>query len=93
MRRNIIEIEKDIVFISQQTLQLEDKGDYVMSGRIIRRRFFVFGHKVFTNYSYQICLPTICKKKDYEGTTKSTEAAMKKKLKAKVKEYEASKWK
>lgn len=93
MRRNIIEIEKDIVFISQQTLQLEDKGDYVMSGRIIRRRFFVFGHKVFTNYSYQICLPTICKKERLREYYKSTEAAMKKELKAKVKEYEASKWK
>ena len=46
MRRDIIEIQKDIVYMSQQTLQLEDKGDYVMSGRIIRRRFFVFGQKL-----------------------------------------------
>ena len=88
MRRNIIEIQKDIVYMSQQTLQLEDKGDYVMSGRIIRRRFFVFGHNVFTKFTYQICLPTICKEKDY----KSTEVAMKKKLKAKIKEYEVGKW-
>lgn len=92
MRRNIIAVEKDIIFMSQQTLQLEDEGDYVMSGRIIRRRIFVFGYKVFTKYSYQICLPAICKERNYKSNIKNTEAAMKKELKAKIRKYEIDKW-